>query len=350
MGSPKWLLISTLNPETPTVVAVGDAAKRCVPLSSILRPADRCLAAAAVRTVCRTGVAVASDSGGKVVAVDPISDDDSGLVHAVWLRIGYTGSAVPFRPSAWAFVWDLDSAVAKRSAMVSSFESWASLGVDRSRSVADGLSRLDLGSNTASVLARLVSGAAKSVLQVQGVERRPRGENRIIQVVAQFYPPANSSGIKGLVRGVSVDLGSAQGDRLPGQCRQRSLDELVARAMSKPNEYRAVVDPDTLALLSWYGDAPESLAWRRLRKDGERPKPVLHPDDVPLARSIAQTLRQSVEGHQEAVTLRFLNRNSAYVPVAVAARMIALDLDVQAILCVLTLQHESNAEIVARCV
>ena len=103
------------------------------------------------------------------------------------------------------------------------------------------------------------------------------------------------------VRGVSADLGSAT-DVSERSSTGGSIAEAVARSLRGPGEYRAVLDPATLVLLHWDGDAPERIQWQRtgLDEDGA----FVHPDDVEAVRSAAPAVDEGPHGGVSSVRLR----------------------------------------------
>lgn len=341
MPSPNnWLLIDVLDPRHPTVVAVGARTRSRVALSSFIRAWDRDLVMAAVMKACRHGTSVHANSGSRAVAVDPIADEVTGLVHGVWLRVTHRSADPIDRPSAWAFEWNLDTGVARRCAIVSDTETWAKLGVEQNRPISDGLAKLDLGSTTASVLANLVSGSHGTLVQQTAVEQRPFGGPRIIQFTARFVTePMNSSDQTGnrLVRGISVDLGAVQTCE-HAEYQASSLGDRIALSLSSPREYRAIADPDSLRLLYWYGDAPEDIAWRNAHVVGA--KPVLHPEDAIHAAVTAKLLKSSPFGTTKKLNLRFLTHQDGYTPISVTAR--AIDLDDRSRALLLTLHPKTD--------
>ncbi|MCJ0894380.1 DUF5593 domain-containing protein [Rhodococcus sp. IEGM 1401] len=335
MPSPNsWLLVDVMDPRRPTVVAVGARAKSRVALRTFIRESDRDVVLAAVTRAVRSTDPVRVASGSRQVSVDPIKDDESGVVYGVWVQVAHRSAEPTGRPSAWAFHWDLNAGIARRSAIVSESQSWAQLGVDLVRPIPDGLAKLDLGDATASVLARLVSGGTGTVLQEIGIERRPSGLHRKIQFTAHFYgDPAHDTEHSGrFIRGVSVDLGPSNNPEHSDRD-AANMGELVAQSLCDPNEYRAIADPDSLRLLYWYGDSPSDIAWQTDHlADG---KPVLHPGDRKNARASAQALLTAPLGATQALSLRLLTNADEYASVPVTARAIDLADDSRAILWIL---------------
>jgi hypothetical protein len=293
---------------------------------------------AVVSQCCKRGLSATGGSPNRLVAADPIADDTARRVHAAWVRIapGEDDQSIS-RPSAWAFTWNLETGVARRSSIVSDAESWSSLGIDQTRSLASGLSHLELGTSIAPVLAGLVKAGEGSTLQHTAVENRPDGSARRIQFYAQFFvEPAATDAARPakLVRGVSVDLGKH--DERTVRPIPPSLGDLIAQADSNPNEHRAIMDPATLEVLYWYGPPPTDLHWNHASEPGS--KPLLHPADLHQSRGTIERLA-SQRTEQIDLTLRFLNSQLNYVRRSLSLRMIDLSPDTHALLAVIKPQQ-----------
>lgn len=334
MRSPaNWLLVETLSPNSPGVIAVGATPRKRTPLVSFVRESDRNDAQAAVSQCHKRGVSATVGFPSRKVVADPIADDTSRRVHAAWVRIAPDEDRRAARPSAWAFTWNLETGVARRSPIVSDTESWSSLGIDQTRSLASGLSHLELGPSIAPVLAGLVEAGEGSTLQHTAVENRPDGSARRIQFYARFSTESTSSDTPRpmkIVRGVSVDLGKHDHRTVPTT--PPSLGDLIARAAAQPNEHRAIMDPATLEILYWYGPPPTDLHWDRASDPGAQP--LLHPEDLHRSRGTIERLA-SKRTEQIDLTLRFLNSQLNYVPRPLSLQMIDLSPSTRALLAVL---------------
>lgn len=324
--SREWVLVDVLDERCPFVVAVGSSARKRVPLKSFLRSDDQAYALDAIRRARETHHEVALSAQGRSVAAEPISEDSSGSAHAVWLRIGYGTFSPSPRPPAWAFTWDLNTGQCRRSAIVGDGgESWSSLGVEPNYSVAEGLGKLDLGSDTAGVLSDVIADVTGRVVQLTGVEQRPNGDDRRLLIVARFV--CESGRRRGLVRGFSVELGSAATGSKPSS--DISVAEAVAKSLRKRGEFRALLDPDTLVVLHWDGDAPDHVRWRHHVDDGQGS--FVHPDDVESVRSAARTGSDS-----DGVSVRIAALHGGHARVPATALTVILTGGVAAILLVFT--------------
>jgi hypothetical protein len=331
MSTPQWLLVDVLDDGRPFVVAVGETPKKRVALGSFLRSDDRSSALSAVREVRATNRMVALSSRGRSVVAEPIAEDVSGVVHGVWLRVGYGSPDSSCKPSAWAFTWDLDTGRGRRSAVVGGGRSWSSLGVDQNYSSAEGLSKLDLGSDKIGVLADVIEGMPGRVLQPRGVERRPDSDDRELQIIARFgFTGDSHSPHRGVLRGISLDLGSAA--IVSAECSANvSVAEAVARSMRRSGEYRAVLDPETLVLLHWDGEAPENILWQRFDLDAGGA--FVHPDDAEMVRSTARGVEEPTGSRGSSVRLR-IRDGVEYVEVTASMHTVGLSDAVTAILLV----------------
>ncbi|CCQ17822.1 putative uncharacterized protein [Rhodococcus sp. AW25M09] len=341
MSTPQWLLVDVLDDGRPFVVAVGDIPKKRVPLASFLRSDDRSSALSAVREVRAMNRMVELSSRGKSVVAEPIAEDVSGVVHGVWLRLGYGSPDSSCKPSAWAFTWDLDTGSGRRSAIVGGGQSWSSMGVDQNYSFAEGLSKLELGSDKVGVLADVIEGMPGRVLQLRGVERRPDADDRELQIIARFgCTGGDHSPRRGVLRGISLDLGSAA--MLSAECSANaSVAEAVARSMRRSGEHRAVLDPETLVLLHWDGEAPENILWQRFDLDAGGA--FVHPDDAEMVRSTARGMEESTGSRGSSVRLR-IRDGGGYVEMTASMHTVGLSDAVTAILLVfdeLAVEHAS---------
>lgn len=308
-------------------------------LRSFIREPDRVTVLSAVRHAFEHRASVHVRSGTRAVTVDPIADDSTGLVHAAWLQVGRRARIeATVRPAAWAFEWDLTTGLARRSAIVSSTLSWASLGIEQERHISDGLAKLPLGTATGSVLASLVSAGHGTVLQRIGLEQRPTGDHRVIQFTARFSEVTATDGYsepRRIIRGVSVDLGPAEGNPLLNGHSATHLGDWVAQSLATTNQYRAILDPNTLRLLYWFDEPPNTIAVQSgALADSLQ---VLHPDDVPLARRTVAHMRDSAADPVQKLNLRLLTTRGIYEVVPVTVRTVELDERSQALLLTLHL-------------
>lgn len=332
-----WLLVDLLEPWSPSVVAIGTRPKSRVPLRSFIRPSDLDGVLDAVQKAFTQQQPTENSWGSRIVKVDPIIDDVTGLVHGVWLQVASRSIEALDRPAAWTFEWNLDTGVARRGAILSSVQSWTTLQIEQTRRIPDGLAKLDLGAATGSILARLVADKPGSVVQEIGVEQRPVGGNRLVQFTARFVgnkQGKRTGGMARLVRGVSVDLGPSEGQSHAPR-RADELGDRIARSLADTHEYRAIVDPRSLRLLYWYDEAPAEIAWQS--GHSLSPAPVLHPDDLPAARRAAGEVEGSRAGTKRRLQVRLLTIRGSYAPVPITVRTVDLDGQSRALLVTLEL-------------
>ncbi|MDR6912922.1 hypothetical protein J2W54_004935 [Rhodococcus fascians] len=249
-----------------------------------------------------------------MITADPIIADD-GSVHGVWLRAARSETPAPERADAWAIRWDLDRRVAWRP--------YASQTEPSEWSIAEVLERIDLQEATVPVLASVVGEPEDTVYNAQATvaDESPASPGRRVQFCARVR---NERGRR-TVRGLGYDLGPAQSATES----PTAIAQLVADAPSERPRYRAIVDLESLEFVYWYGPAPRDIAWRLEDRRGH--PSCLHPDDVPLARSIANQMRSHGATNVSTTrVLRYRLLNGSYASFDVSAAAVSLRPDVLA--------------------
>lgn len=336
--SGNWLLVEVLDQNSPGVIAVGVTPKKRISLTSFVRESDRASVKAVVAQCCRRGVIVVGGTPSRPIVADPIIDDQSGSVFGAWVRIGAESTAIG-RPSAWPFTWNLETGIARRGPIASSQESWASLGIDQTRSLASGLAHLDIGDSITSLLSKLVASADGTTAQEKAIEHRPDGSIRHIQFFAQFHSRATDP-IEGqpgrMVRGVTVDLGPYDDRAVTATPR---MGDLIAQATAERGEYRAVMDPISFEFLYWYGQSPDRLRWNHSSSSTPCKEPVLHPDDLQrVQRAVSELAEEATPSSGRSIlALRFLADHGKYLDVETTLSMVDLGDKTTAVLAVLKL-------------
>lgn len=309
----RWLLVDTLDVGA-AVVAAGDTAKNRVPLDSFLRGhTDReAMSALVTEARRRRSTRVVAGGSGRMITAEPVIADD-GRVHGVWVRAARSDTPAPERADAWAIRWDLDRRVAWRP--------HASQAEPSEWSIAEVLERIDLQEATVPVLASVVGDPQDTVYSSQATvaDETPLSPGRRVQFCARVR---NERGRR-TVRGLGYDLGPAQS----ASESPTAIAQLVADAPSERPRYRAIVDLETLEFVYWYGPPPRDIAWRLEDRRGH--PSCLHPDDVPIARSVANQMRsQGSRALSTTTVLRYRLLNGSFAAFDVLAATVSLRPDV----------------------
>ena len=324
------MLLDLLDPQRPTVVAVGDTVKAGVPWRSVVRH-NRAEILSAVRQ-CRnlkTPVEVALPGSRSLSAV-PVVETTHDTVHGVWICIRSSVKVQPAstHPPTWAFLWDLEHSVSVRSEAVGTDLRWSDIDEPTRQPIAGLLRTVEL--EQANTLALSVLTRRAETVHRQTVNyHRPDGDRRV-HFVAHLRTDHSEEPARYL-RGISIDLGAAQ----PAQSQPSYLGDRVAEALTPGRHYRAIADPHSLNLLYWHGPPPPRLAWQL---DNSAHASLLHADDMPSARSSARSLQANGPGRTVSMTARFLTTDGHYEPIKMDMSLIDLDNQARALLVVLLVE------------
>lgn len=323
----QWLLIEMLEPTQPTVVAAGGSPKNRVPLATYFRGrTDNEVAVSAVRQaqLTRSASALAA-TGGRSASIEPILDH-TGVPHAAWLRIARSEtSETAQRNPAWAFTWDLtDGTAAKSPGLLSS-------GLDPSCthwSIAEAMKVVDLGTGAAEALSQLVAAPHGTFHRAVALQHRPDGPDHRVDFITRITIEED----RRVLRGLSHDLGEIHTPKTRTN-ESESIGDLVAQGTIRPHQWRVIVDLRTLEPIYWYGPVPDRLLWRAT--DG---RARIHPDDLPIVRSLAKDIAHAARHPSEVATcmVRFSNNENSYTQCRIEAQKIDLPNDVTAALVVLS--------------
>ncbi|MFF0494594.1 GAF domain-containing protein [Nocardia sp. NPDC004068] len=319
-----WLLIETLDPGSPTVVAQGGAVKSMVPIDAFFkRSAAKDALAAVISRVCTSSRAQkVGIPGNKVAIAEPVCDDWK-RVHGVWLRTVDAADAASSPPHgrAWAFVWNLTRGTVTRSKGLVP-EGSEEEAERREWTIAEAFNVLETGSDASETLVKIINAAPGTKHQTTWPQKRPDGTrhdvNFAVRIFSEPPPDGPQEPPERILRGLSHDLGLAR----PAVDSESPimLAELVAATSAEPGEYRAILELHPLRLLRWYGEPFPDLAWEfeEYQRIG---KPPVHPDD----REVVRRMQRDLDSGRAFGVVRLLTRRGDYLAVEVVAKLIILN-------------------------
>ncbi|MBU3061929.1 DUF5593 domain-containing protein [Nocardia sp. NEAU-G5] len=290
----KWLLLEMFRGRRPTVIAVGRAPKKFVPLDSIIKNrttlAEARVAIAEAAATYRQVDRVSADGTRRTIAVPLVISPNH--LHGVMLRSGPPTEAVPPRDRAGAWVFDLTADTSRRSDDLLALMGYPPEEFDalREHSIAAVFAE-PLTPNYAKQgdsLARLVQAEDGAETQQVWTIQRQDGELRAAhyscRMVHETGPDAK---VEKLLRGITHDIGPAT--ETPVAPPVTILEHRVLDTSADEGEYRVIMNARTLQLLRWMGRPMPGIAWEGLQ---DEPTPAIHPDDIGIARAMSEALRE----------------------------------------------------------
>lgn len=320
----RWLLVETFNGagHDPTVIALGQAAKRMLPLAAVV---GRGGYHAPVRAMIERAVATGEPSRGitrdgrRHLIAEPLVSY-MGDVNGVYVYFGPAGEEVP--PHALAGAWYFNRSTGKIGGSDELLDLYGMAPGDRrkERLTAEAFTRLRPGPDETEALAVLVHARPGEEFRGErwGV-RRDGGELHSVNLWARVVEVAGAGGTpEVVVRGITQDTGPAR--VTPSGPAVVTVAQRILMAEREPGKHRAIVDLESLTLLRWLESDPPmpGIAWEI---DAPYP-PAIHPADLKRARDMARRLATAdrVEG-----ILRLRGSQGGWVPVAVTAVLVVLD-------------------------
>ncbi len=318
----RWLLIETFGGEgheEPTVIAIGRAPKRMVPIASVLgrgRYLDDIRALVARVAGVGRPVRAMSLDGRRQLIGDPLTCY-SGHVHGVYAWTGDPGEQPPPRDLAGAWYFNLTTDKIGGSDDLLDLYGVAPENRRKERLTAEAFGRLLPNADEASALAMLVKAQPGTEHQATWTVRRDDGELRAVNLACRVVAETREDGAKEVVlRGITHDIGPM--DSTPSAPRAMMLAQQVIAAERSQGRHRAIMNLRTLTLVRWIDDPMPGVAWEN---DAPHP-PAIHPDDLPLARRMSGQLGTA---EQSEGVLRVRSVDGGWMPVAVTARLMLLD-------------------------
>ncbi|MCX5046676.1 DUF5593 domain-containing protein [Aldersonia sp. NBC_00410] len=319
MGDASWILVETFGGAPPSVIGLGSAPKKYVPLGNLLRNGATLrevtgAVAESTETLQRVDRA-AGDGRARVIAVPLVIG--SGRSHGVHVWIGRRNTVPPVRDRAGAWQFNLTTSTSTRSGDLLDLygvprENWAA-----EHAIAGAFTRLVTNRDESEALAKIVRSRPGTEHQAVWTVRRDDGALRAAHFSCRMLEEINDEGEPEiLLRGITHDIGEAI--TTPAAPPPVVLEYSVIEASADDGEYRAIMNLRSLQLLRWMGPPMPGVAWERLA--GE-PEPQIHPDDLDVALSMSSGLATG-RTHGR---LRIRGLDGGWMWVEVRAALMALD-------------------------
>jgi len=315
----KWILVECFSGAPGAVIALGAAPKSFVPLTNILRnPLSLADAESALARACASGSTVArrsSDHRRRVLA-EPLFIEP-GKTHAVRLWVGPLEEAVAPRDSVGAWYFNLATNRSVRSDELLDMYGVVEQDLEREQAIAGAFTRLITNRDESAALAKIVNSEPGTEHQAVWTLRRDDGALRAAHFACRINAETTRAGSREvLARGVLQDIGAA--DAVSAAPPPMILEYRLLEAATAPGEYRAIINLRTLRLIRWIGPPMPDIAWEDRRG---QPAPQLHPEDIALAKAIAEELsRNRAQG-----VLRLRRVDGGWQSLRVRAALMALD-------------------------
>ncbi|WP_067542310.1 GAF domain-containing protein [Nocardia crassostreae] len=288
MAGTRWLLIETFGGGEPTVIGLGSAPRKFVPLTQMFRHRETLAtirgALAETAGALAPSEFVSEDGRRRTVTVPRLITPDR--MHAVLVWSGPVDEEIPPRDPVGAWYFNLATSKSTRSDELLDLYGVAPEQRAREHAIAGVFTRVITNSDESDALAKVVRSAPGTEHQAVWTVRRDDGALRAAHFSCRMLEERNAAGeSEVLLRGVTHDIGDATD--ISAAPPPVILEHRVLDAAAADGEYRAIVDLRTLRLLRWMGPAMPEIAWQSLR--GE-PEPEIHPDDLARAKTMSRNL------------------------------------------------------------
>ncbi|GAB0107266.1 DUF5628 domain-containing protein [Nocardia sp. JMUB6875] len=319
MAGTRWLLIETFGGGEPTVIGLGSAPRKFVPLSQIFRQRETLATikgAIAATEAALAPVEIMSGDGRRRTLTHPLLITPERM-HAVLVWSGPVDEQVPPRDPVGAWYFNLSTSKSTRSDDLLDLYGVAPENRAREHAIAGVFTRVITNSDESDALAKIVRSAPGTEHQAVWTVRRDDGALRAAHFSCRLLEEHDAAGQSEVFfRGVTHDIGDATD--VSAAPPPVILEHRVLDAAAEEGEFRAIVDLRTLRLLRWMGPAMPELAWQSLA--GE-PEPQIHPEDLDTAKSMSRNLaHQRTAGH-----LRLRALDGGWKRVHARAVLMALD-------------------------
>ncbi|MGW4533894.1 GAF domain-containing protein [Nocardia sp. NPDC004340] len=319
MSGTRWLLIETFGGGEPTVVGLGSAPRKFVPLTQMFRQRETLSAirGAVAATLARLGsVDLVSEDGRRRTVTVPLHITPE-RVHAVLLWSGPVEEELPPRDRVGAWYFNLSTSKSTRSDDLLELYGVAPENRAREHAIAGVFARVITNSDESDALAKIVRSAPGTEHQAVWTVRRDDGALRAAHFSCRILEERTSAeGPEIFMRGVTHDIGDAT--EVSSAPPPVILEHRVLDAAAAEGDYRAIVDLRNLRLLRWMGPAMPGIAWQSLA--GE-PEPGIHPEDLGIAKAMSRDLAQS----RTSGVLRLRTLDGGWKVVRARAVLMALD-------------------------
>jgi hypothetical protein len=310
-----WLLVETLG-DQPVVVAQGRQIKNFVPVPTFLRrnPNLAAIQTAIAETVASgTSLASITPTSKRVIRTEPIQMSD-GRIHAVQVWCGATDAEPPERPVPGPLKWDFTTGEATGTT-----EYLINAGMDpdaettAGRAFVEDIPSRDLNHDESKVLALAVDAAPDRTYSATWEFTDKQGRFRRVGFTARTAMEAADDGTEHLI-GRAMNLVEEVRDQpaAPENLAQRLLDGL-----SRPGEYRLVVDLKNWRLLKWLDGPCPYFNWRG--------RVQMHPDDD---THFSDRMVAELETGSTAGVLRLPGNDGGWVPLHVTISKVLLEHDI----------------------
>ncbi|GAB3208052.1 GAF domain-containing protein [Nocardia tengchongensis] len=319
MSGTRWLLIETFGGGEPTVIGLGSAPRKFVPLSQMFRQRETLSAirGALATTLARLGPVdtVGEDGRRRTVTVPLLITPER--MHAVLLWSGPVEEEIPPRDPVGAWYFNLSTSKSTRSDELLDLYGVAPENRAREHAIASVFTRVITNSDESDALAKVVRSAPGTEHQAVWTVRRDDGALRAAHFSCRILEERSAAGeTEVFFRGVTHDIGDAT--EVSAAPPPVILEHRVLDAAAAEGDYRAIVDLRTLRLLRWMGPAMPDIAWQSLA--GE-PEPEIHPEDLATAKTMSRDLAQS----RTSGVLRLRTLDGGWRAVRARAVLMALD-------------------------
>ncbi|WP_032390483.1 GAF domain-containing protein [Rhodococcoides fascians] len=310
-----WLLVEALSGDGLFVVSADYVWKNRVRITQFFRSdQDGEIARQAVCAAIEAGESVVLPmTRGRVVLAEPILDREKSAAHGVWIRVARPTSPAISRPQARAFRWDLTTMTALRPMWHPGDEhgeTW---------SVAEALQVVDLGAHASDSLSYLIADGADGDVYWTEATVRHDPDTHASDREVMIGVVVRREQERRVLLGLSFDRPPPH--RRPAQ-KRRPLADSIAEATRAADEFRAVVRLDDLQIVSWFGPAPDDLAWRLSERKNDA---LVHRDDLPGLREAANAVLGTGGDDRRHLDVRLLTAARIYRPHRVT--ITSLDLD-----------------------
>jgi hypothetical protein len=315
----KWLLVETFGDTPPSVIGLGNAPKKMVPLRTILgrghslEAVERAIVKA---TTTRTRVELGSSRQRRVIAEPLVSF--TGRVHGAYIWAGAADQTPPLHDPAGAWHFNLTTDVIGGSDDLLDLYGVAPELRRHQRHTAEAFTRLIPNTDVAAALAKIVRSQPGEEHQAIWTVLRDDGQQRAAHFSTRAIAEQNDHGETEVVlRGITHDIGPAEDT--PAAAPPIVLEQRLLDSMAEPGHYRAIVNLNTLHIIRWLDHPMPGLGWEM---DEQNPLPWIHDDDLPAAQALAAGLATAPK---TSGTLRFRGDNGQWQPISVTANLVLLD-------------------------
>ena len=316
----KWLMIETFGDAAPSIVGLGSAPRRFMPIERVLKSRDSLeLVKRIIEEVSASPGRIdrRSADGQRRLIVEPLITF-SGRLHGIHLWFGRSNETVPEHDPAGAWLFNLTAGKASGSVALLDLYGVPEDERHTEKAMAGAFTRLRTNHDESDALSKIVQSQPGTVHQAVWTVERDDGELRAAhfscRMLKENDPETGQPQV--ILRGITQDIGPAV--EVTSAPPPVVLEYRVLEAATNDGEYRAIVNLKTLQLIRWVGDAMPGLAWESV---DDQVEPSIHPDDFHIALAMSEGLAR---GKTRGV-IRFRQLSGAWKTYAVDATLMMLD-------------------------